>query len=160
MSGGSLDYVYARVEDAAMNVASRAQTPLHRAFAMHLHKVAKALRDLEWMLSCDTAEGSEIEAIRAALPEGAELECATARAREALADLHTALRGAAKWPAPSAEHLIAITFAYEKGFSAGYEDRNTENIFADTGGQREAFDIGLTEGRNRRRETMRNNEAL
>ena len=92
MSGGSLDYVYSRVEDAAMQVASRAQNNLHRAFAMHLHKVAKALHDLEWMLSCDTSEGSEIAAIRAVLPEGAEIECATQRAREALADLQAALR--------------------------------------------------------------------
>jgi len=91
MSGGSLDYVYIRVEDAAMQVASRAQNNLHRAFAMHLHKVAKALHDLEWMLSCDTSEGSEIAAIRAVLPDGAEIECATQRAREALADLQAAL---------------------------------------------------------------------
>ena len=51
MSGGSLDYVYSRVEDAAMKVSAKAETTLHRAFAAHLHKVAKALKDMEWMLS-------------------------------------------------------------------------------------------------------------
>lgn len=91
MSGGSLDYAYNKVEDAARRVESRAQTNPHRAFAMHLYKVAKALHDLEWMLSDDTLEGSEEAAIRAVLPESAELECATLRAREALVDLQTAL---------------------------------------------------------------------
>ena len=91
MSGGSLDYVYSRVEDAAMKVSAKAETTLHRAFAAHLHKVAKALKDMEWMLSCDTAEGSEEPAIRAVLHEGAEIEAATEQARKALADLEAAL---------------------------------------------------------------------
>ncbi len=91
MSGGSLNYVYSSVEDAAMTVASRAETTLHRAFASHLHKVAKALKDLEWMLSYDTSPGSEEPAIRAVLHEGAEIEAATEQARRALADLEAAL---------------------------------------------------------------------
>jgi len=91
MSGGSLDYVYGRVEDAASTVAARAETMLHRAFAAHLHKVAKALKDMEWMLSGDRSPGSEEPAIRAVLHESAELEAATEQARKALADLKAAL---------------------------------------------------------------------
>lgn len=91
MSGGSLDYVYSRVEDAAMQAAARAETALHRAFANHLHKVAKALKDLEWMLSCDTSPGDEEASIRAVLHEGSEIEEATKQARKALADLEAAL---------------------------------------------------------------------
>lgn len=51
------------------------------------------------------------------------------------------------WPTPEPLHLQAITFAYEKGFAAGLSGRNTENVFAETGGQRAAFDIGLWAGR-------------
>lgn len=51
------------------------------------------------------------------------------------------------WPTPEPIHLQAITFAYEKGFAAGLSGRNTENVFAETGGQRAAFDIGLQTGR-------------
>ena len=91
MSGGSLNYVYSAVEGAAMTVSALAETTLHRAFASHLHKVAKALKDLEWMLSCDTSPGSEELAIRAVLHEGAEIEAATEQARKALADLEAAL---------------------------------------------------------------------
>ena len=71
--------------------AERAESPTHRAFAAHLMKVSEALRAMEWMLSCDTSPGSEVAAIRAVLSEGAELEAATERAREALAELQSAL---------------------------------------------------------------------
>ena len=91
MSGGSLDYCYSRVHDAALTILQRAESPTHRAFAAHLMKVSEALRAMEWMLSCDTSPGSEVAAIRAVLSEGAELEAATERAREALAELQSAL---------------------------------------------------------------------
>ena len=91
MSGGSLDYCYRRVHDAALTILQLAESPTHRAFAAHLMKVSEALRAMEWMLSCDTSPGSEVAAIRAVLSEGAELEAATERAREALAELQSAL---------------------------------------------------------------------
>ena len=91
MSGGSLDYCYSRVQDAASTILARAESPTHRAFAAHLLKVGEALRAMEWMLSCDTSPGSETAAIRAVLSEGAELDAATERALEALADLQSAL---------------------------------------------------------------------
>lgn len=91
MSGGSLDYAYEKVNDAADAVRRRAETSLHRAFAKHLDKVSAALRALEWMLSGGTSEGSEIEAIKACLPKGAVLKSCTEEAREALANLKAAL---------------------------------------------------------------------
>lgn len=51
-----------------------------------------------------------------------------------------------EWPIPEPLHLQAITFAYEKGFAAGFSGRNTENVFAETGGQRAAFLMGLGAG--------------
>lgn len=91
MSGGSLNYCYSHVQDAAQTILYRSESPTHRAFADHLLKVSEALRAMEWMLSCDTTPGSEIAAIRAVLNEGAVLEAATERAREALAALQAAL---------------------------------------------------------------------
>ena len=54
------------------------------------------------------------------------------------------------WPSLDRGHLLALTLAYEKGFSAGLEDRNTENVFSPVGGQAAAFDVGLEEGRSAR----------
>ena len=91
MSGGSLDYVYSRVQDAAETIKMRAENVTHAAFAEHLAKVATALRAMEWMLSGDDGVGSEIEPTRAVLSDGAEIEAATAAARKALTDLQALL---------------------------------------------------------------------
>jgi hypothetical protein len=87
MSGGSLDYVYCKVEDAASRVRSMAETPLQRAFAEHLYKVSKALHDLEWVLSCDYSQGQEVEAIMACVTPADVLNVAVDRALRAKADV-------------------------------------------------------------------------
>jgi hypothetical protein len=66
MSGGELDYIYSRVEDAAWTLA-KSQDQLHLAFAKHLFAVATALRETEWVLSCDSSPGSDHEAILAVI---------------------------------------------------------------------------------------------
>lgn len=91
MSGGSLNYVYSQVEDAAREIARRAETPLHRAFAAHVMKVATALHDLEWLFSCDYSDGMEVPALKAVITPEAVLETATARAQAALDELTAAL---------------------------------------------------------------------
>lgn len=91
MSGGSLNYVYSRVQDAATEVAGKAETPLHRAFAVHLMKVSQALHDLEWVWSADYGEGREVAAIEACLTPGATLEAATVRAQDAMRELQLEL---------------------------------------------------------------------
>ena len=83
MSGGSLDYVYQRVDDAADAIGRRADTPLQHAFAVHLKKVATALHELEWVWSCDTSPGDEIDAIKAVVDKEQVLSVAIARADEA-----------------------------------------------------------------------------
>lgn len=100
MSGGSLNYVYAQVEDAAHSVAMRAQTPLHRAFAAHLMKVADALHDIEWLFSADYGPGQEVEAIRAVVTPASVLETATEHARAALSELQDAIK--------QSEHLMPL----------------------------------------------------
>lgn len=91
MSGGNLDYAYRRVEEVAQQIFSQAQTPLHRAFAEHLLKVSKALYELEWLLSGDTAPGDEVEAIRAVVSRTEEIDAATKRAGEAMKELNDVL---------------------------------------------------------------------
>lgn len=74
MSGGSLDYAYFKVEDAASQLRKISNNPLHRAFAVHLEKVAKALHDVEWVLSSDYSEGREEEAIKEVLGDNVDLK--------------------------------------------------------------------------------------
>lgn len=94
MSGGALDYVYLRVEAAAQDIRARAKNARHRAFAAHLHKVSKALRDLEWVWSGDSLEGHEEEAIDAVVTPADILGAAMFRAEAALRDLTEAIEAA------------------------------------------------------------------
>ncbi len=68
MSGGSMDYLYRRVEDANIYVES----DLHQAFIEHLQLVAKALHDIEWVQGGDYGKGDDLEAIRAVLGKDAD----------------------------------------------------------------------------------------
>ena len=90
MSGGSLDYVYCRVNDARDEILNRCvalrdahaewdemerrEFPMalarYEAFADHLALVSKALYEVEWAISGDTHIGCERErvAIEAVLP--------------------------------------------------------------------------------------------
>jgi len=63
MSGGSMGYLYSKVEDADFE----ANTPLRILFKKHLNLVAAALHDIEWVDSSDYGEGDEEEAIIAAM---------------------------------------------------------------------------------------------
>lgn len=59
MSGGSMDYLYRRIEDAEFDLT----TPERIAFKQHLNLVAEACKAIEWVDSCDNSEGSETEVI-------------------------------------------------------------------------------------------------
>ena len=93
MSGGSMNYLYSKLEyDATFHK----NTPERRAFAKHLVLIAKALKDIEWVDSGDCAPGSENEAIRACLPDGSCLESAIEEARRALEELAAEIERAAQ----------------------------------------------------------------
>lgn len=66
MSGGALDYVYSRVEEAARTLRN-SDDAVHKAFAKHLFKVANALHEAEWVLSDDSGPGDDHEAILAVI---------------------------------------------------------------------------------------------
>lgn len=91
MSGGSLDYVCYRLDDAIDTIERRATTTLHKAFAQHLKDVAKALHDLEWVLSGDYGEGQEINSLRKVVNKEMELKAATEQAEFALKQLKEVL---------------------------------------------------------------------
>ena len=70
MSGGSMNYLYSKLE---YDATFRTHTPERVAFKKHLAKVAKALHDIEWVDSCDMGPGEENAAIRACLQPDAVL---------------------------------------------------------------------------------------
>lgn len=79
MSGGSWDYLYCKIEEAGYTLKA-SNDPLRRAFGAHMILVAKAMHDIEWVDSCDKANGDERAAIEAALGQNANaLELKEAR---------------------------------------------------------------------------------
>lgn len=96
MSGGSFDYLYQRVEEMASDL--RDGTPLERAFAEHLDKVAKAMHAIEWVHSGDYLPGDADEAIRAVLAPGDELATAIREAETATDVLREAIELAREQP--------------------------------------------------------------
>lgn len=86
MSGGSMNYLYSRIESEATFLSNTAE---RRAFAKHLRLVAKALHDIEWVDSADYGPGDENEAIRACISQAVMLQSAiedAQQARDALSD--------------------------------------------------------------------------
>lgn len=69
MSGGSMDYAYLKVYEAAERID--AKTDDRARLREHLRKVAEALRCIEWTDSGDGNFQDENEAIRKCFKEGA-----------------------------------------------------------------------------------------
>ena len=91
MSGGSLDYVCYKLDDAIEVIERRATTVLQIAFAAHLKDVSKALHDLEWVFSGDYGDGDDVEALRKVVNKEMELKAATEQAEFALKQLKDVL---------------------------------------------------------------------
>ena len=87
MSGGSMDYLCYKVEEATFAT----NTPERKAFYKHLKQVAKALHDIEWNDSGDGAE-DEGAAIRACLNKSDVLDATVEDARRALRELTAELK--------------------------------------------------------------------
>lgn len=67
MSGDALNYAYFQVQEVAEDIFERSKTTLQTEFGYHLLKVAKALRDLEWVYSGDYGDGDEVKSINKVL---------------------------------------------------------------------------------------------
>jgi hypothetical protein len=91
MSGGSMNYIYSRLEYEAN---FRQDTPERRAFAKHLELVVKALHDIEWVDSGDYGPGDENAAIRACLGDAVMLATVLEMAKEAVATLQAEINRA------------------------------------------------------------------
>jgi len=87
MSGGSWDYLYRKMEDAASSLTDSSD-PARRAFGKHLKLCAKAMHDIEWVDSCDMSKGDEMPAIEAALSKSAKALILT----EVIAQADTSLK--------------------------------------------------------------------
>ena len=96
MSGGSMEYLSYKVEDANF----REDTPERKAFRAHLRKVANAMHKIEWNDSGDGEDG-ESEAIRACIGDGAVLEQAIEKAHEAAKVLRAELERACAGKRPN-----------------------------------------------------------
>ena len=81
MSGGSLDYVYSKLDNAIYEMKKRATTNLEYAFIQHLQDTAKALHDLEWYYSGDYSEEQAMESIRKVISKEDELKIMVERAQ-------------------------------------------------------------------------------
>ena len=90
MSGGALDYVHHKIEDAASRIAGKPE-PLFRAFAAHLHEVARATKAVEWYLSGDWSKESAVEAMQKVVNPERQLRAALEAALQAKADLDSSL---------------------------------------------------------------------
>lgn len=84
MSGGSMNYLYSRIEyDATFNT----DTTERRAFKKHLALVAKALHDIEWVDSGDCGPGYESKSILDCLSSNSILQQSIADAELVLSEL-------------------------------------------------------------------------
>ena len=93
MSGGSWDYVYGRVGEAAERL-QRERSSVRRAFGRHLALVAHALHEIEWCDSGDHGGDQDVVAMRACLTphqEADELRAMIAALRADLVELEARL---------------------------------------------------------------------
>lgn len=106
MSGGSLDYIHYRVEEAAIKIAAHyghlgapddennRYVSQGVAFAKLLFQVSKALRDIEWDMSGDGSDWKNVDKLigpkEKASAIASHLEDLIAQANEVLAELKKA----------------------------------------------------------------------
>lgn len=102
MSGGSLDYVYSRVHDAASTIRAEAgseyvtdEAPnakhLLRSFSKYLVKIADVLHDTEWFLSGDIGWEDCEKTIKKILTPTEELKHIREDAKDILKELKTTI---------------------------------------------------------------------
>ena len=87
MSGGSMDYLYARVEDSRFDTYS----PERKAFRKHIFLVAKALKSIEWNDSGD-GDDDEVSNIMVCISKTDVLEAVLEDARRVQRELTKAIQ--------------------------------------------------------------------
>ena len=89
MSGGSMDYLYSKIEFGA---TFSEDSPERKAFRKHLELVIKALHDIEWVDSGDYGYGRENEAILKCINKTDILEAAKERLDESIKEAKETLK--------------------------------------------------------------------
>jgi len=87
MSGGSMEYLYARLEDARFDTYS----PERKAFRKHIFLVAEALKSIEWNDSGD-GDDDEVSNIMACISKTDVLEAVLEDARRVQRELDKILQ--------------------------------------------------------------------
>jgi hypothetical protein len=96
MSGGSLDYIYSKVEDCATSIKYRVPHDyLLQALAKHLFELADVLHDVEWDFSGDsTLSEEEREKIRVSIGgKEKEIDFAIEEAKKIRDELNKLIEG-------------------------------------------------------------------
>lgn len=97
MSGGSWDYLYSKLEDAA-NRLKADNCPHRRALGKKMQLMAEDMHDIEWVDSCDYSPGDELKSIDTVLgwnnAPGLVLVEALELAKEQLKEFDKAIRKA------------------------------------------------------------------
>jgi hypothetical protein len=91
MSGGSMNYLYSKIENDAN---FECNTPQRAAFRKHLVLVVQALKDIEWVDSGDCASGDENEAIMKCITKTEVLASCVEEAKKTLNELKQAIKEA------------------------------------------------------------------
>lgn len=63
MSGGSFNYLFRDIQEAADILSDVSEPAYRRAFSEHLRKVAEAMQDVEWVDSGDMSPGADEKSI-------------------------------------------------------------------------------------------------
>ena len=95
MSRGSMDYLTYKVAEVATDLQRKANTPLQRAFGVHIAKVADALHDVEWVWSGDYGQGDDTKAIEEVLGKDSKslsLQVLKKDAEELIDQLHNFIK--------------------------------------------------------------------
>jgi hypothetical protein len=66
MSGGSWNYVFCKIEDAAFEL-KRSECLYRRILGNQMELISKAMHDIEWVDSCDYSKGDEMKALKEAI---------------------------------------------------------------------------------------------
>ena len=62
MSGGSWDYVYCKFDEVADSLIN-SNDVRRKSLGLLIRKIAKAMKEIEWVDSCDSSSGDEYVAI-------------------------------------------------------------------------------------------------
>lgn len=91
MSGGAYDHFWLQIEHVAERLMA-SRDPTRHAFGLHLLKVSKAMHDIEWVDSDDSAPGDEYTAILKCISQEHVLESLVEDAKKIVADIHKITR--------------------------------------------------------------------